>query len=371
MGSYSIYPASSTTAVKLAHAIISKSKNTVLNMDIKSAFRSSKATKVKSTYTENASAIIRKELERRDRRADMLAATTCNCTQSGKPYMGNKTQTDFYTGEVKNDGEKQCMKKQFPKAILIGLTKGGTSALMTFLKFHPMIALRAYDPKDTKYFNHYYTKRPLDWYRNIMPCSYLHQITISKSTEYFFTPGVAERIRHFDPSMKILLMVREPIARALSQFVMWKYQAKYRIGDTSFEDAVTTGINKEIDEYSALISGSNYQRHMKAWLDNFSFNQILILDSLNFVQNPAEELNKLEDFVGVERFFTEDKFVYNATKHKYCFSPHDGSINCMGSNKGIPHPVIEKELRVELEEFFRPRNKMFFKMINRSFDWGY
>ncbi|XP_053374181.1 heparan sulfate glucosamine 3-O-sulfotransferase 3B1-like [Mercenaria mercenaria] len=228
---------------------------------------------------------------------------TCNCTK--RAFSETKSANDSYTKQ--NTMKTFCMTKQFPKAILVGMTKGGTTALMDFLKAHPLLSPRYIRP-DTRYFNHYYEK-PYDWYRNLMPCSYHNQITISKSTEYFFTPGIAEKIRKFDPSMKILIMVREPIDRAMSQYVMWKHQAKFRIGNASFEEAVTTGRNKEIDKDSRLIIVSNYQRHMKAWIDNFSLKQILIIDGLNFVKNPADELNKLEDFLGVDRYFTPDSFV--------------------------------------------------------------
>jgi hypothetical protein len=171
--------------------------------------------------------------------------------------------------------------------------------------------------------------------------------------------------------MKLIVIVREPIARALSQYVMWKYQAEYRIGNFSFEDAITAGPNKDIDPTSRLIVVSNYQRHMQIWLKYFNLSQILILDSLTFVTNPVKELNKLEDFLGVDRFFTENNFVYNAKRQKYCVLSRDGVAKCQHEKKGIPHPAIEKGLKIKLENFFRPRNNMFFKMINKSYDWGY
>lgn len=304
---------------------------------------------------------LEKVLARADKRRAMLVKTECSCSSRNNSYIQDS---------ILKTNNMQCMKKQYPKALVVGMTKGGTTALMSFLNEHPKIAARIVRPFDTRYFNHYYEK-PYDWYRNLMPCSYPNQITISRSTEYFFTSNVPERIKKFDPSMKIIIIVREPVVRALSQFVMWKFQAEYRIGNMSFEDAVTTGTSKEVDPLSRLIVVSDYQRHMKVWLKYFNLKQILILDSVTFLNDPVQELNKVEDFLGIERFFTQNNFVFNANRDKYCLASSGGEVKCQSKKKGIPHPAIEESLKIKLQNYFRPRNQMFFKLINRNFDWGY
>ncbi|XP_060601160.1 heparan sulfate glucosamine 3-O-sulfotransferase 6-like [Ruditapes philippinarum] len=314
---------------------------------------------------------LEKVLQRGDNRRRLLVNQTCSCKTESYNWTNVSKIASLTSQSSPNRSKILCMKKRFPKALLVGMTKGGTTALMSFINEHPTIVARTVRPFDTRYFNHYYDDKSYDWYKNLMPCSYAHQITVSRCTEYFFTSSVPERVRAFDPSMKLIVIVREPVARALSQYVMWKYQAEYRIGNFSFEDAITAGPNKDIDPTSRLIVVSNYQRHMQIWLKYFNLSQFLILDSLTFVTNPVKELNKLEDFLGVDRFFTENNFVYNAKRQKYCVLSRDGVAKCQHKKKGMPHPPLKKDLKIKLENFFKPRNNMFFKMINKSYDWGY
>ena len=51
--------------------------------------------------------------------------------------------------------------KRLPQAIIIGVKKGGTRALLEYLRLHPSI--RAPGP-ETHFFDRYYD-RGLDWYR--------------------------------------------------------------------------------------------------------------------------------------------------------------------------------------------------------------
>lgn len=63
-------------------------------------------------------------------------------------------------------------------------------------------------------------------YRDKMPHSYPGQITIEKSPSYFVTPEVPERIRAMNASIKLLLIVREPVTRAISDYTQLRAHAQ-------------------------------------------------------------------------------------------------------------------------------------------------
>lgn len=76
----------------------------------------------------------------------------------------------------------------FVQAIIIGVRKGGTRALLEMLFLHRSVQkangeVHFFD-RDDNY------ERGLDWYRKRMPYSFPNQITIEKSPSYFVTPEV-------------------------------------------------------------------------------------------------------------------------------------------------------------------------------------
>lgn len=82
--------------------------------------------------------------------------------------------------------------RQLPQAIIIGVRKCGTRALLEMLFLHPQIQKAA---GEVHFFdrNENYDKG-LEWYRKKMPYSFKGQVTIEKSPSYFVTPEVSTLI---------------------------------------------------------------------------------------------------------------------------------------------------------------------------------
>ena len=59
----------------------------------------------------------------------------------------------------------------------------------------------------------------LEWYRQQMPLSLPSQITLEKTPNYLVDWDVPERVFKFNESIKLILIVREPISRAVSDYV--------------------------------------------------------------------------------------------------------------------------------------------------------
>ena len=125
--------------------------------------------------------------------------------------------------------EKKRMKR-LPQGIIIGQQKAGTKALLVFLMIHPDIVT----PSSEVHFfdNKRSYARGLEYYRQQMPMSEPHQITIEKTPRYFRAPYVPERIRQMNESIKLLLIVREPVSRMISEYWFNKRHAKIKKEDT-------------------------------------------------------------------------------------------------------------------------------------------
>lgn len=129
---------------------------------------------------------------------------------TGKGFAGNKMH--FHkTG------------RRLPQALIVGVRKCGTRALLEMLFLHPQIQKAAgevhFFDRDENY------ARGLDWYRKKMPYSFRGQITIEKSPSYFVTPEVPERVRAMNSSIMLIMIVREPVTRAISDYTQLKSHA--------------------------------------------------------------------------------------------------------------------------------------------------
>ena len=268
----------------------------------------------------------------------------------------------------KFDHGKNCT-KVLPQALIVGVMKCGTETLSTFLAIHPEIAMHM-KVGAVLFFNKNYAKG-YEWYRDEMPCSSEGQVTIEKSPQYFTAPYAPERIHAMDISVKLIIIVREPIKRAISHYTHVLDTDPGRYPD-SFEKTIMSP-SGEIDLDHEAILLSLYSVQMKRWLQYFKMDQIHIVDGETFKVNQAEQLNKVENFLGLRPYITQEYFAYNTEKGFFCLnvSQTGGTKGCMPRGKGRRHPETSPDVIEKLMKFFKPYNEDLFDIIGQRFDWGY
>ncbi|NXJ76105.1 HS3SB sulfotransferase, partial [Trogon melanurus] len=104
--------------------------------------------------------------------------------------------------------------KRLPQAIIIGVKKGGTRALLEFLRVHPDVRAVGAEPH---FFDRNY-ERGLAWYRDLMPRTLEGQITMEKTPSYFVTKEAPARISSMSKGTKLIVVVRDPVTRAISDY---------------------------------------------------------------------------------------------------------------------------------------------------------
>lgn len=68
---------------------------------------------------------------------------------------------------------------------------------------------------------HFFDKnydRGLEWYRQRMEPSTTSQLTLEGSPSYFFTDKVPERVKAMNSSIKLLVILRDPVTRLISEY---------------------------------------------------------------------------------------------------------------------------------------------------------
>ncbi|CAH1802286.1 unnamed protein product [Owenia fusiformis] len=273
--------------------------------------------------------------------------------------------------------------RRLPKVLISGAAKCGTTALATFLRFHPQ--LKFTDQEEVCYFSRYkHFSKGTDWYRNLMPLSSKigGELTVEKCPDYWEQIQALERIHGMDSDIRLLIILCNPVKQVISRYTQRKnswlhkaeqlhnIQTKGQTWNLTFEDFAidpsTGGVRVEWDAIQKAI----FINHIRNVFYIFENSQVHIIDGDNFVHNPVFELRKVETFLGLGHVFKDDFFAYDEEKGFYCMTTDKGKHkNCLSKAKGRPHPRIDGTVMKKLKSFFWPRNEEFYGLIGRRYNW--
>lgn len=205
-------------------------------------------------------------------------------------------------------------------------------------------------------------------HRQQMPLTLSDQLTIEKTPSYFVMKDVPRRVYEMSPSVKLIVVVRDPVTRAISDYTQ---QLSKRPNIQPFERFVfVDDQSKVINSSWAAIRIGIYAKHLRRWLDYFSLGQIHFVNGERLVTDPAGQLAKVESFLGLRPIIKPNNFYYNETKGFPCLRKSEESIQCLGKTKGRIHPTISEDVVERLRAFFRPFNERFYRMTGTDFGWS-
>lgn len=255
--------------------------------------------------------------------------------------------------------------KKLPKAIIVGVKKGGTRAVLEFIRIHPDVRAAG---TETHFFDRNYD-RGLEWYRGLMPRTLDSQITMEKTPSYFVTKETPQRISAMSRDTRLIVVVRDPVTRAISDYT----QTLTKTPDLpSFQELAfrnqTLGI---VDTSWNAIRIGLYALHLDNWLRYFPLAQIHFVSGERLITDPAGELARVQDFLGLKRIVSDKHFYFNRTKGFPCLKKPEssGSPRCLGKSKGRTHVQIDRDAIEQLRDFYRPYNIRFYEMVGHDFKW--
>ena len=205
--------------------------------------------------------------------------------------------------------------------------------------------------------------------------------TIEKSPDYIINEHAPTRLLsalsllRLDPqSLKFILVLRNPIYRAVSENIQWNVERMSTHGPSlpPFPEMILDS-NGDLDATVPYINASCYAYHIKNWLRYFSNEQLCFVDGDRFVSNPYTEIHLLEKCLGLDQYFTEENFVYTSSKGFYCFlksqSDSSGPL-CLGKSKGRKHPKLPNSTVQQLQSFYKPWNNQLLHITDRVFSFN-
>ena len=204
-----------------------------------------------------------------------------------------------------------------PSFLIIGAQRSGTTSLYQYLTIHPGIlpALR----KEVHFFDFQYEKG-LRWYLAHFPGIHRRsrnqpKITGEASPYYMVHPLAPERVKAFNPDIKLIALLRDPVDRALSHY---RHEVRNGVERLSFEEAIATerkrlssteGLLKQAPyhysfchhHYSYLERG-RYAHYLEMWLNHFPRESLLVLKSEDMFRDVNSVANRVFGFLGLPTY---------------------------------------------------------------------
>lgn len=264
-------------------------------------------------------------------------------------------------------GEATAGTRLRPSFILVGAQRCGTTSLFRALTAHPQAARPAFH-KGVNYFDlNYY--RSMRWYIGHFPLSrtawrraapYGEPAAFEASGYYLYHPMALPRIARDLPTVKLVVMLRDPVDRAHSAH---KHEYARGFETESFERALELEDDRLAGEIDRMRADPSYQsfshrhhsyRHrghyaeqLERVFDFFPHDQVHIMDSEAYFEQPAVEYRNLLTFLGLAPFEPPSFARHNAR----------------------PSAPMTPQTRRALEDYYAPLNARLSKLIDRPLRW--
>lgn len=211
---------------------------------------------------------------------------------------------------------KKTNRSRLPCFLCVGAQKAGTTTLQKLLGNHPNIYLPA--QKELQFFSLNYDKG-LDWYGNHFLDSTDNSCIGEITPYYLFHPYAAERIYNSLGSIKIIILLRDPLSRTISHY---GHSCRLGFENLSLEAALKAeskrlkgadivllrakGVHKKHQECS-YISRSLYRTQIHRYWKYFGRKNVYILPSEFLFLKPWESLQGIYQFLQIDSHPKPDK----------------------------------------------------------------
>ena len=256
----------------------------------------------------------------------------------------------------------------FPDFIIIGAQKAGTTFLYHLLSQHPNVEPAT--KKEVHYFDTGFGKG-VDWYRSHFPqteetagereeTAGERVLTGEASPYYLYHPHAARRVAETVPGARLIVLLRDPVERAHSDYQHKAREGRDRLG---FKGAIEIEEERLWGEREKMLEDESYQSpeyrrfsylsrgvyvdQLKDWHGFFDREQLLVLKSEDLFKDLPGTFSRVLEFLGLPGWQPEVSDV---------------------RNEGDYEP-LDPALRRQLEEYFEPHNRRLYEYLGVDFGW--
>jgi hypothetical protein len=255
-----------------------------------------------------------------------------------------------------------------PDFAVIGGQRCGTSSLHACLAGHPAVAMTRI--KEVRYFDIHHGFGPR-WYRgHFPPVPQMALMTLRAGTraqageaspDYIFYPHVPARMAELVPDVRLIAMLRDPVARAYSHFqhesaLGWETRPVEEAFDPVRLAEVDASVRRmEADrdlldhdfQHGSYVARGRYAEQLERWYAAFPRDQVLVIASEEFYADPPAVVRRVTDFLGL---------------------PHR-KLDSYPRRMSLRYPAMPDDLRERLVETFREPNRRLYELLDRDLGW--
>ena len=207
--------------------------------------------------------------------------------------------------------------------MIIGTQKGGTNALYRFLREHPEIGMSS--PKEVhlfdapEYSGAWTPEQTDERYRPFFEHCAGARVRGEATPIYLFFPEIARELARYNPQLKLIVLLRDPVERAISHYYMEKNRDAERrplwlaLLSEPFrvrrcKDARASGSAMRVCTYRRRGLYSLQLRNLYRFFDR---DRVLVLDNRNLREGHDDTLRRIFAFLGVSEEVRIAPGVYN------------------------------------------------------------
>jgi len=194
---------------------------------------------------------------------------------------------------------------------VVGPSRTGTTWLHRVLEGHVDLP---YGVKEPQFFNTFYDKG-IDWYARHFRYA-AGERPIVEICPYFFTPMAPDRIKQAIPNCRIVATMRDPVDRIYSVFKLHRHYGWVRHGT----------FDQVLEAVPHLGSANRYAEHLKKWFDQFGRENVLVTLYDELRADPASYVNRVCDFIGVNRFALSPRADLTDDVNAFAHAPRSGKL---------------------------------------------
>jgi len=265
---------------------------------------------------------------------------------------------NFYGRDVCFSNPELITNRQFPDFMLVGPQRTGTTWLWTNLLYHPHICINY--PKETCYFSnleksnefsetdflryldHFNLKSWLSILKKVHASLFFNKSMNIKhygeasATYSVLNENTIRLIRDFNPNMKIIITIRNPVERALSNIRLDHYGSKPSAA-VKEEDVI-----RFIDNDYQVKCGF-YSKNIERWQRHLGEKNVLLINFDDIKNNPDVVLSKVFNFLGVDVKDYRKKVIF--------------TLRAKSKKRRLPIAYKERLVEKFREEFYVLKNK--------------
>jgi len=264
--------------------------------------------------------------------------------------------------------------RTLPDFLIIGTQRGGTSSLFIYLARHPCV-LRSLR-KETEYFSRRYALGP-EWYRAHFPIRSVaawrrwrggRPLTFEATPDYLFHPYAAERARDVVPEAKLIVLLRDPVERAVSHY---RHMVRLGFETLPFREAIEVEARRTAADLEALrrdplhqardllrfsyVARGRYAEQLERWMEVFPRDRFLIVRSEDLFRDPGAVYERVITFLGLPLW--RPRVFPNVT------------VARAKTSSLPPFAEVTPDARARLREAFAPHDERLYALIGRDFGW--